>query len=1049
MKNMTPVILGLLMLTSFFAVIDFTELEEPMVIEDTSGRAGADPSVIAITTPKETSCDDRGCRNTLMVGEETTFAAYIQNSGDANIEELSYTVTVYLTDFNQNVGMVAKDASGNDLQWENLDAMCDDGTVCDFDSTTDPLLPGNYLAGGKYTLQRAGSDITWTPIQGEYLVEVKVSSPTDADAANNAELVYVVVEDWYDIQVDLAWDTTDQTSKTDWTNPSGDFTLTVIANGSDTFDPRDVQVRLALAGDYSSATASDGTDLTQNSGITVLTAGTPATVNIYENETDPNATQDATRNVLSYLTSWTFTGSVAINTAQNESTLKVEAEVIGYTMYGPFEDCVETSDATEGNENVTTWNNLCEVSLNNDDNPRTDADEIIGTTSTYHDIRIARMGVYQGYNSDGTGLPSTFVQADENTDLNVGASLIYADVEHRGSNVMDAYNWDLSYSVSLDGTVMFTGTTNECVEGTDVPYTHQPLGGFGQLVGSACVMISLEPGEYEFEFTLTMADKPSPEGEPIEWIGAFDARMSNNVESMTVDVVNNLPLITSFELVNDGDLVVGQEEFLQLSVTAFDVDDPSGDGLSFYYSYQNGEMLGCGERNQTEGGTTCSTPISGEYIGNLAINIVVNDSHGGQVAQTMMLDIWNDAVAQATTDAGITISYPLQYFALSDFTITTFADKDIASYDAVALEGFSGTYAAVAAMDYAPSTTFPANDILSQSLSVTVDKALEATSLWYIDGSGKWILFADASEDVDATTEAFVYSIPANSPVVPSGTLVLMGGELAQASIPDASVSGFNAEALKGGAIGVTWGITGTLLSSDNIVVTICDGQEDCAEPFTQTVADEDRSYSYSGTNTVHGTVYHVSVAVCNEEGCSTAGKGTVTADKQVDGGVAATTLTVQEDGENWIISWDVTGDTSDVAMWHVCYNRGESFTAAEMPASCPDSVMGADANTMTIAQPTAAGTFEYYFTAVPMDALGNMDAADSMNSITYNRAADNSNDGDGTSTIGDDGDDASSSVPTWTWGLIGGVVIVAFIAGAFILSRGDGEGGEGKDWDY
>ena len=1049
MKNMTPVILGLLMLTSFFAVIDFTELEEPMVIEDTSGRAGADPSVIAITTPKETSCDDRGCRNTLMVGEETTFAAYIQNSGDANIEELSYTVTVYLTDFNQNVGMVAKDASGNDLQWENLDAMCDDGTVCDFDSTTDPLLPGNYLAGGKYTLQRAGSDITWTPIQGEYLVEVKVSSPTDADAANNAELVYVVVEDWYDIQVDLAWDTTDQTSKTDWTNPSGDFTLTVIANGSDTFDPRDVQVRLALAGDYTSATASDGTDLTQNSGITVLTAGTPATVTIFENETDPNATQDATRNVLSYLTSWTFTGSVAINTAQNESTLKVEAEVIGYTMYGPFEDCVETSDATEENEEVTTWNNLCEVSINNDDNPRTDADEIIGTTSTYHDIRIARMGVYQGYNSDGTGLPSTFVQADENTDLNVGASLIYADVEHRGSNAMDAYNWDLSYSVSLDGTVMFTGTTNECVEGTDVPYTHQPLGGFGQLVGSACVMISLEPGEYEFEFTLTMADKPSPEGEPIEWIGAYDARMSNNVESMTVDVVNNLPLITSFELVNDGDLVVGQEEFLQLSVTAFDVDDPSGDGLSFYYSYQGGEMLGCGERNQTEGGTSCSTPILGEYIGNLAINIVVNDSHGGQVAQTMMLDIWNDAVAQATTDAGITISYPLQYFALSDFTITTFADKDIASYDAVALEGFSGTYAAVAAMDYAPSTTFPANDILSQSLSVTVDKALEATSLWYIDGSGKWILFADASEDVDATTEAFVYSIPANSPVVPSGTLVLMGGELAQASIPDASVSGFNAEALKGGAIGVTWGITGTLLSSDNIVVTICDGQEDCAEPFNQTVADEDRSYSYSGTNTDHGTVYHVSVAVCNEEGCSTAGKGTVTADKQVDGGVAATTLTVQEDGENWIISWDVTGDTSDVAMWHVCYNRGESFTAAEMPASCPDSVMGADANTMTIAQPTAAGTFEYYFTAVPMDALGNMDAADSMNSITYNRAADNSNDGDGTSTIGDDGDDASSSVPTWTWGLIGGVVIVAFIAGAFILSRGDGEGGEGKDWDY
>jgi hypothetical protein len=55
MKNMTPVILGLLMLTSFFAGVDFHELEEEVVIEETGARAGADPTVIAITTPKETT----------------------------------------------------------------------------------------------------------------------------------------------------------------------------------------------------------------------------------------------------------------------------------------------------------------------------------------------------------------------------------------------------------------------------------------------------------------------------------------------------------------------------------------------------------------------------------------------------------------------------------------------------------------------------------------------------------------------------------------------------------------------------------------------------------------------------------------------------------------------------------------------------------------------------------------------------------------------------------------------------------------------------------
>ena len=111
--------------------------------------------------------------------------------------------------------------------------------------------------------------------------------------------------------------------------------------------------------------------------------------------------------------------------------------------------------------------------------------------------------------------------------------------------------------------------------------------------------------------------------------------------------------------------------------------------------------------------------------------------------------------------------------------------------------------------------------------------------------------------------------------------------------------------------------------------------------------------------------------------------------------------------------------------------------------------VVGADATTVSIEMPSIRTGQEYFFTAVPMDALMNMDAAASMNSIIDTRVADNSNTDDGNGTIGDTGDDASSSVPTWTWGLIGGVVIVAFIAGAFILSRGDGEGGEGKDWDY
>ncbi len=1046
MKNMTPVILVLLMLTSFFAGMDIHELEEQVVIDETGARAGADASVVAITTPKESTCNIAGCRNTLQVGEEVTFSAFIKNVGDADITELSYSVTIYLTDSSQAVGGIAKDAAGNDLVWENVDAMCDDGTICDFDSTTNPLAAGAFLGGGKLTLQRSGADIVWTPTQGEYMVEIAVDSPIDADTSNDAELVYVIVEDWYDIEVDLTWldgsgEEMDTSSLDASSLQSAQFKLTVTADGSENFNPREVNIRLETSGQV--ATATLGSD--DIKGISFVTVGTTQTVETYANETDPNATQTGSRSVLSYQTAWEMSGEL-IPTGDANAQFEITAEVANYTLYGQYDECVESEEATEGNENVTTWANFCEVLQNNDDRPKTDYDELTGSKVTYDDIRISRMGIYQGYNSDCTGAASTFTQEGEDGDLNVGCSLLYADVEHRGSDPNKAYGWNVSYSIALDGTTLTTGTMNECTVGIDMPYVYSPLGGQAP-TGAVCVQTTLEPGEYTFDMTLTMDAKGSTDTDPMPWSGGTDQRTSNNGATMVIDVINNLPVITSFELTTEGDIVVAQESPLVFAVEAFDVDDPSGEGLSFAYSYPGGEIGGC-SGTQAEGATVCTSPVLPDFIGNSPVTVVVTDSHAGEVSQEIDMFVWNSAVATATSDAGIEVQYSLVYNGQSEYTITSFTDADTSSYDAVQLEGFTGTYAAVAAMDYTPSTTYTASDVLDQSISVIVAKDVEATSLWYIDGSGKWILLSDASTDVDATTEMFTYDVPDNSPVVPSGKMVLMGGELAQASIPDASVSGFSAEAQRGGAIAMTWDITGTLLNSDSIVVSICAAQADCDDAFEATVADEDRTYTYSGSQTTHGETYHLEVAVCNEQGCSTPGIASVVADKQVDGDVAATNLAVAAQDGQWVVSWEVSGDSSDVAMWHVCWST-EDFTIGEMPTPCPDAAMGADATTVSIDMPAVRTGQEYFFTAVPMDALGNMDAAASMNSIIDTRVNDNSNTNDGNGTIGDTGDDASSSVPTWTWGLIGGVVIVAFIAGAFILSRGDGEGGEGKDWDY
>ena len=53
-----------------------------------------------------------------------------------------------------------------------------------------------------------------------------------------------------------------------------------------------------------------------------------------------------------------------------------------YTLYGQFEDCIETAEAAEGEEEPETWANSCEVLETSDDRPKTDFDELTGSKVT-------------------------------------------------------------------------------------------------------------------------------------------------------------------------------------------------------------------------------------------------------------------------------------------------------------------------------------------------------------------------------------------------------------------------------------------------------------------------------------------------------------------------------------------------------------------------------------------------------------------------------------------------------------------------------------------
>ena len=1028
MNKTTPMILVAMLMLSLMANFDLTELQENIDVDDTSARAGVDAEVIAITSPKETTCTNAGCRNTLNAGENTNFEAYIQNSGDVDITELSYTVRVWLSDGNGNPTMVAKDLAGNDLEWQNTDVICGSAALCDFTS----LAASGVLGGGKYTLQYAGNPIVWTPVVGEYIIQVVADTPSDADAGNDAQTIEVSVVNWYDIQVDLSWDS-GEAAETG--SGSKAWTMSVIANGSDTFTPRDVTVRLKGFGDITALQSTDETDLYEEAFYDV-TVGTSTVVETYADfSTEPPTTTNSSRMVLSYKTEWTFGGELTFDATNADASYGLQAQLMNFTQYSQFESCA-TTDPT----NNETLNHICEVEFTQDSYPTTDADEILGSAKTYHDVRVSRMTVAQGYNTDGSGNPTSMMSDDAPADLNVGVSYFHVEVEHRGSDASVNYDWNVTLTVTDAMGIANTVVANSCEVGVEPAYMYKPLGtgmltdengnptGAAELNGYACMMVTLDSGEHTFDAVLTLEQKTT------------DARPSNNDRSMTVDVRNNNPLILSLDLMNEGDLFTNQELPLQMSAQVFDVDDPSGMGLEYSWTNAGVALPGC-ERGIES--LTCSVLILDSYVTDFPVSFTVYDANGGSTSQELMLKIWNNGGASATTASGITVTYGIKYNAPDAFTLTA-VDADLANYANKELPQYSGTYSAVGAVDYVPGTTYSAGDILEHSMSVTAPKDIGATSLWYVTDAGNWELISSEAVDVDATTEMFEYELPTDIAVLPQGALVLMGGSLAVADVPDASITGFSAAAAKGGAIVLNWGVDGTMLATDSIDITICEGEAGCADAFSTGLGVGISTFSYSGSNTEHGAFYSVVVEICNSVGCSTPkGVANVTADKSVDGGVSAMDFSVSESGEMWIIDWEATGETSDVASWNVCYQRG-TFDAANMPNTCASSLT----TDVEIGKPTAAGTYTYYFTAVPVDALGNTAAAGSLNSIDYQRDADTSNIDDGTNVTGG-GDVASSEVPTWTWAVIGGVVLVAFIAGAFILSRG-GEGEEGKEnWDY
>ena len=1027
MNKMTPMILVMLMLTSVLASIDYAELQETKEIEDTNARAEADPEVVVITSPRETTCTSSGsCTDEMLSGIPVNFKAYLRNSGDADLTNMQYQVTVYV-DEGGTKGEIAKDPSGNDLAWDNANAVCS-FTNCQETS----VAAGDFVGGGELTLKASdGTDITWNPTSGNYIVIVSVTSSVLGDPGNDELGVAVTVRDYYDVAVELAW--TDSQGNDLGPTTEGDdekffkISISLEAPGMSNMTVRNATVAMT----YTGVDAADASS---------FMVGVNSTVDTYSVVEDPSAT----------VTGWAYVvgddgnqgshvgqmvGSITPSTSSSNNQYSVSATLTGFTIYDYHSDCGSSPFSTvrcEKSFDSTTWS---------DEYTGSNSDTIEGSSDSFHDASLYEFQMISYDDVEDAYEYYGGVGIDITTSLSPGDYILYSEVGYDSSSMSFLYDWNMSYTVTGTGDNIGTSYyyTDNCTDLlTDITYKYLGMATAktdADMLGEACVTISLDEGSYSIEAQANILG---------QWLEATDTlddkvedmSLANNRYTHDVNVENFAPQILSLES-STKDPIYGQSnEPIVLTAEAFDVE---GDTLDYIWTDSMGQDMGCNADSNT-----CTVQLTESMIPTFEFNLKVQDSYGASDSGSGTIGVWNfGQYSTSGLDNGLTANYDIIYKTTG---LNVAFDNASLATD-VSLPGFDGTYSSVGAVAFNPSTTYDVDNVDSQTVTIEFGNDLGATSMWVKVGNLWQLLAQGTPNEVTATTSNYTYNWGAGTTMLASGAEVhLFGGQLTQDAAPSANISGFSATASKAGGISISWTVDGTMLSDDRVEVNVCETDANCASPVSAGSFESGVSDTlFSGQNTVHGTTYHVTAAICNGGLCSNEATGSVVADKEV-ADVTANGLTISESGETWVVNWNASAEDPDIASWLVCYMKA-SFTANEMSALIgTDACVETATTSATINQYTTAGTYDVHFAVVPVDVVGNTATSASTTFIEYSRDDVTTNPDDGSQTTDSE---ASSGVPTWTWGVIGVVVIAAFVVGAFILSRGDDGDDENKEWDY
>jgi len=1062
MKRTMSLVLALLMLASILASINPIELSKEEVVDDAEGRAAYEVNLVGAMEPRASSTDMNGnVRNALEVGEEINFRVVVENTGDNDVSELSITVEV---DDGVEVTPLIIDAEDS--------AVCDDVLSCPHAS----LAAGDYLAGGNYYVRDgAGGNLAWTPdAPGVFTVTIAIDALDQDTNLNNNQISYeVTVIDWYDISVDLAWD--DEVNGGSGAGPHA-FTMTALVDGSDSWDPREVELEVHFGGLFSALdqdsnpvstfdsdgeadnnTAQDGCPDVNDCTWTVnfgdlRGAGQTTDIEVYANLTsEPPVFTNAsdlgeTRRVPTYQYAYNFGGVIKGDaaTANGIGTFTITASLKNYVI---FEQVSTDYASGPGSHEPDIVTEMVEVNQSLDDRNGNNDALLTGTFASYHDVRVLDVEVGADRADGGR--------------LDAGLTRVYATVQHSGSNPESVnYDWVVEFSIrDSDGnhaTDPMGGPLSpvmaiDCeLAGEEIGYAHKALGEMlpAQLDGTACVDVMMNPGVFSISAQITMLDTELDSG------NFTDMNSANDRKTGHFEVINYGPFAyLSMDEVS-GALVMGDTVSFSARAMHQNQPDMDGDGNPDPMQYT---WSGIGAFTEvppelTEGcmmQDICTINLDPFWSGSPTIIVTVTDYWGMSAVAQVQFTVWNEHSSSNPDNVGD--CYDVDYSIIFGGQLpmmANFSDAD----DAVdqTLPGSNAVWNSVCTFNVDVLAVLSPSDVYSEDLTVRIDAdPAEGYSLWYEGGTG-WVELAGTTQSqVDADTVSLAWTND-GSLGSRSSSLYAVFASATLGQAPQVGISGLSATLSAGGVVSLTWDVEGTLIADSDFGAIYINDDGDALDGTRNTFPLSQTTWEIGGT---HGTTYNYLVRVENGEvggdGSSLFGtpvdSGTAIADGLVDPDPGTSDITASNDGANISFAW-TAADASDVDHWSICWSQAGVHTALEVTtnligtSSCYDTLDSTTSATM--ARHVSAG--DYFYSVNAVDGVGNIAASDSTDALNF--AGDGGTLPGSGDTIGDD--PASEGIPQQAWIAIGLLVLVAVIAGAFILTRGGVEGGD-DEFDY